>query len=353
MRSDSHPIEQEEIMAYLDGELPVDRATRAAEHLEHCRECQGLAADFEGVSRRLREWEVEAGERVVSPPFEPARPQQHRRMPQWVWGLAGTVAVLLLVSSLVMPRMQRQAYWNGPAKGTPRLTSFLAATEPKIARTAQLILIAREFDKARVGLEDILKRHKGFIGQLNVIAPAGAARTLDATLRIPAADRDAAIAEIKQLGRVESESQTGEDVTSEYVDLDARLTNARNTEQRLTDVLRQRTGKLADVLDVEKEISRVRGEIEQMEAQKKTVTNRVEFLSLEVKITEDYRAELQMPPDSIFGRFRNAAITGYKSMVEGVVSVVLFLLAYGPALLLWTALLFFPVRFAWKRFRRT
>jgi len=222
-----------------------------------------------------------------------------------------------------------------------------------IARTAQLSLIAKEFDQARTTLEDILKRHHSYIGQLNVNAPTGAARTLDATLRIPATDRDAAIVEIKKLGRVESELQTGEDVTSEYVDLDARLTNARNTEQRLTEVLRQRTGKLGDVLEVEKEISRVRGEIEQMEAQKKTLTNRVEFLTLEVKITEDYRAELQMPPDSIFGRFRNAAIAGYKSMLEGIVSLVLFLLAYGPSLLLWAALLFFPARLAWRKLRRT
>lgn len=350
MRSDSHPIEQEELMAYLDGELPVDRARRSAEHLEHCRECQGLAADFESVSGRLREWEVESGGRQFVPPFETASPR--RRMPRWVWGLASTAA--LGFGLLLVPRTMNQSHRAAQAIDLVRARKMaFDQSGPMIARSAQLTLIAKEFDKARAGLEDILKRHKGYVGQMNVNAPAGQARTLDASLRIPSSERDAAIAEIKKLGRVESESQTGEDVTSEYVDLDARLTNARNTERRLTEVLRQRTGKLADVLDVEKEISRVRGEIEQMEAQKKALTIRVEFITLDVKITEDYRAELQMPPDSMFGRFRNAAIAGYKSMVEGVVGLVLFLLAYGPSLLLWAALLFFPARLAWKRLRRT
>jgi len=55
----NHPIEAEELMAYLDGELLMDRASAAAAHLERCRDCQGLAADLQGVSQRLRAWQVE------------------------------------------------------------------------------------------------------------------------------------------------------------------------------------------------------------------------------------------------------------------------------------------------------
>jgi Domain of unknown function (DUF4349) len=106
------------------------------------------------------------------------------------------------------------------------------------------------------------------------------------------------------------------------------------------------------VLAVEEAIARVRGEIEQMGAEKKSLSKRVEFLTLVVKVTEDYRAQLQLAPDSILGRFRNAAVAGYKSMVEGVVAFILFLLSYGPSLLIWAALLFFPARYAWKKFRR-
>ena len=363
MPKTNHPIEQEELMAYLDGELPVERAGFAAGHLEHCRECQGIAADLQGVSRRMMDWQVEPVSEDTGPVLaaalrEAAAPRRPRRIRRWLWAVAGTgLAVLAVVSSIQLKPRNRLNQMPARAISTAplhrRTTSFAMVSVPMIARTTELTLITNEFDKARASLEDILKRHNGYLGQLNVNAPAGASRTLDATLRIPADQRDAAIGEVKKLGRVEAESQTGEEVTAQYVDLEARLSNARNTEQRLTDILRQRTGKLADVLAVEESISRVRGEIEQMEAEKKNLTKRVEFLTLQVKLTEDYRAQLHVAPDSILGRFRNAAIAGYKFMVEGVVSLILFLLSYGPSLLVWAALLFFPARFAYKKLRRT
>jgi hypothetical protein len=220
-----------------------------------------------------------------------------------------------------------------------------------IIRTAQLRLITKEFDSARSAMESILKKHRGYVGELKVGGSAGSGRTLTATLRVPADQLDASLTELKTLGRVESESQSGQDVTSQYVDLQARLSNARTTEQRLTDMLRQRTGKLSDVLEVEQEVDRVRGEIEQMEAERKNMSNQVSYATLNATLTEDYKAQLQVVPPSTSTRLSNAAVEGYKSMVDGIVSLVLFLLEDGPTLLLWGAVLFFPARWVWKRVR--
>jgi anti-sigma factor RsiW len=95
MSKNNHPIEQEELMAYLDGELPVDRAGTAAGHLEHCRECQGLAADLQSVSRRMMEWEIQPIGREIGPTLVAAlhgsgarhRPRT-RWMSKWVLSLA-------------------------------------------------------------------------------------------------------------------------------------------------------------------------------------------------------------------------------------------------------------------------
>jgi hypothetical protein len=62
MSTNGHPIEQEELMAYLDGELLPDQATETLSHLELCQECQALAADFRNVSQELMAWEVESPE---------------------------------------------------------------------------------------------------------------------------------------------------------------------------------------------------------------------------------------------------------------------------------------------------
>jgi hypothetical protein len=224
-------------------------------------------------------------------------------------------------------------------------------TVPMIARVAGITLITKEFDKTRASLEEILKRHSGYMGELKVSAPADAGRTLTATLRVPAQQLDAAMAELKKLGRVEDESQGGEEVTQQYVDLQARLANGIHTEQRLTDILRSRTGKLQDVLKVELEIDRVRGEIEQMQAEKKELSKRVAFATLNANVREEYFARLQSTPPSTGSRFRNAAVDGYNTVVEGLIDVGLFLLSAGPSLLLWAAILFFPARWAWKKFR--
>jgi len=62
MSTNIHAIEQEELMAYLDGELAPEQATEALSHMELCRECQILAADFRRVSQEIMAWEVEAPE---------------------------------------------------------------------------------------------------------------------------------------------------------------------------------------------------------------------------------------------------------------------------------------------------
>ncbi len=95
--------------------------------------------------------------------------------------------------------------------------------------------------------------------------------------------------------------------------------------------------------------SRVRSEIEGMEAQRKRMKDQVAFATLTATLTEDYKPKLQAVPPSTFMRFRNSAVEGYRSMMEGVIGLVVFVFSYGPSVLLWLALLFFPARFAWRR----
>ena len=413
MNKISHPIEPEELMAYLDGELAADRAAEAANHLSECAECQGLVAELRSVSHSLKTWKVEPPASEMAPAIGIAlaenRPESrqvslaHRRGWREVLGqrwsavawVGGVAAVLLVMFGTV--RFQggnannvfssvgsqiddsgsdrdRVALRQSPgpkSAGKPAETVLLiapdiapgekkaatghdlAANGPMIIRTAELSLITKEFDKARTNLEGILKRHRGYVGELKAGGTTGSGRTLTATLRVPADQLDATLTEVKTLGRVESESQSGQDVTSQYVDLQARLSNARNTEQRLTELLRNRTGKLSDVLEVEQELDRVRGEIEQMEAERKNMSNQVSYATLNATIAEDYKAQLQAVPPSTSTRLSNASVEGYRTMADGVVSLALFLLSTGPSLLLWGVILFLPARLVWRKVRRS
>jgi hypothetical protein len=414
MNKTTHPIEPEELMAYLDGELSKDREEATAAHLSECADCRGFVRELRGVSQACKAWDIGSSdlrvpnaistalaeetkkEREIPIPFR-KRPQMFRQRWQsvaWI-GAFAALALFAYVGGVslrgrnpngVFSQKAERITEGGAGSGRDRLPAPHAgpvATQqfdrveqfaklnrapkvdfgdkinsptvsgPMIVRTAGITLITQEFDKARSGLESILKRHRGYVGELKVGGAAGTGRTLTATLRVPVDQLDATLIEMKTLGRVEWESQNGDDVTSQYVDLEARLANARNTERRLTDLLKERTGKLSDVLAVENEHARVRGEIEQMEAERKTMSNQVSFATLNATITEDYKAQLQVVPPSTSTRLSNAAVEGYKSMVDGIVSLVLFLLEDGPTLLLWGAILFFPARWAWKRVRHS
>ena len=136
------------------------------------------------------------------------------------------------------------------------------------------------------------------------------------------------------------------------MDLEARLVNARNTEERLADILRRSTGKITDVLAVEKEMDRVRGEIERMQAERKGLGDRIEFATLEVRVNEEYKAHLTAAAPSASGRVWNAAVEGYRNVVDSLTGSVIVLLSWGPWLLVWGSILFFPVRFAGRRWRK-
>jgi Domain of unknown function (DUF4349)/Putative zinc-finger len=224
--------------------------------------------------------------------------------------------------------------------------------EPMIARTVSLSIIVKDFDASRASVDAILARHNGYAAELNVATPEGAARTLQASLRISAPELVKALAELKALGRVEMESQNGEEVTRQHADLVARLKNSRETEQRLQAILTERTGKISDVLSVEQEIARVRGEIEQMEAEQQTLEHRVEFATIDLKLAEEYKAQLSSPAPSVATQVRNASVNGFRNAFDSVLALVLFLAESGPAIVLWIILLFFPGRMLWRRYRR-
>jgi len=372
MRRPTHPVEPEELMAYLDGELPLDRAASAATHLERCAECQGLAAYLRASSQGLLAWQVESAREGISPALSAALAERGSRrtwrermsVRPWVWGVVGAGLVVLLVAIPVRNRNQARMVENSvadsiqeasrrvpQAQPVPPAEPLSAPAAPMVARTATLVVTTREFDRARAGMDEMLKIHHGYLASLNISAPAGAGRSLTATLRVPDGELAAALTGLKPLGRVESEQQNGEEVSEQYVDLESRLANARNTELRLTNILRDRTGKLSDVLDVERELDRVRGEIERMDAEKKGLAKRVDFATLTLTVNEVYQERLEAVPGSTAGRFRNAAVEGYRNMVAGVVGLGLLLATAGPTVLLWAALLFFPVRWAWRRWK--
>src|SRR4029077_11664399 len=122
---------------------------------------------------------------------------------------------------------------NLNATSVPDQIENQTSKDPIIARTASLNMSVKDFNAARTSVDRIVRGHQGYVSSLNLSTEKGAPQTLSAKVMIPAAQMDAALADLKRLGRVEQEQQGGEEVTSQVVDLDARLKNSRETETQL------------------------------------------------------------------------------------------------------------------------
>ena len=223
---------------------------------------------------------------------------------------------------------------------------------PLIARVFELQIVAKSFEDTRSAVQAILLRRQGYTANLNISDTDTTPRTLTTSLRVPEQQAAEALSELEALGHVTNETQTGEEVTAEHADLVARLKNSRETEIRLQDILRNRTGKVSDILEVEQEIARVRGEIEQMDSELKNLNHRVDFATINLTIHEEYKAKVSGSTPAIGIRLHNATVAGFQSAASSALGMILWLIEIMPSLLLWAAMLGFPAWWLWRRTQR-
>jgi hypothetical protein len=103
---------------------------------------------------------------------------------------------------------------------------------------------------------------------------------------VPVERFDAFVAAVKALGELITADVNSQEVTEEYYDLEANIRNKTREEERLLTLLEERPGKLEDVIAVERELARVRGEIERLQGRLRYLANRTSLASVELVVTE-------------------------------------------------------------------
>ncbi len=396
MQPVEHVIDPEELNAYRDGEAG-ERAAEINEHLRMCAACQKVLADLGGVSRDLDAWRVDdvPSSLRAGDLFDKARGGRRWRlrwMPSWVTVPAIGVAAIAVLVVATVPKRRPDVSASmappsapGPAPDTATLgktTSGASLPEsvvtlprspirvgggaagsiqgqsaappargPRIIRTASLRVVAGDFDTVRASVERIAAGAGGYVGTLNVSGARPSARTLTTVVHVPVDRMSGAIAAFRALGDVVEESQGAEDVTAQLVDLEARLANSRNTEQRMNELLRTRTGRLSDVLEAEREVGRVREEIERLDAQRKNIETRVTYAAISLQISEPHKSTISLGPLPLTARLRNALVDGFRTAFEAAVATLLFVLQFAPVALFWLIVLGLPLRMVLRRAR--
>jgi hypothetical protein len=145
---------------------------------------------------------------------------------------------------------------------------------------AEMRIEVASVDDATAAIRATTESEGGYVGASTALATRA-----HLELRVPA-DRLGAVHDaIADLGHLGYASETAQDVTLAHADLEARLTSARAEETRLAAMFNDRTTDLADVLAVEHELTRVRSEIEQRDAEARALRDAISMAHLSVDVT--------------------------------------------------------------------
>ena len=209
------------------------------------------------------------------------------------------------------------------------------AAEQRIIYSAELSVVVKDLAVAAERIQALAADYKGYVADGGVDRTRGSYPTGRWVVRVPSDRLEEALAELSEMGVPERRSQTAQDVTEEYVDLEARIANKRRLEERILELLDQREGKIGEVIEVERELSRVREEIERMEGRLRFLQNRTAYATVTVNAREekDY-----VPPQaptfrSQIGTTWDRSLESLRLFGKGTVIVAVALTPWLPLLL--------------------
>ncbi|MHB0858930.1 MAG: DUF4349 domain-containing protein [Anaerolineae bacterium] len=227
-----------------------------------------------------------------------------------------------------------------------------SAGERMIIRTVNMSLVVEDTEKVLRDLSALVKSHNGYVASSNSWHSEDQLYA-NVTLRVPAGSLDAVLESVRGMViSVDSENLSGQDVTEEYTDLQARLRNLEATERELQALLtevRENRGKADEILAIYRELTIIRGEIESMKGR----AQYLERMTALATIQMDIRPKAAPRPVTT-QRWSplvtlSEALRGMLRFVTVLADVGIYLLIFSPIVLIPALVLWLIVRAARKR----
>jgi hypothetical protein len=227
------------------------------------------------------------------------------------------------------------------------------AVERKIIRNATLTLEADDPSKVVQRIASVAESRGGFVVTSESRQQGGSRGSkgyeiFTVEMRVPAAQFDAALAEIRSAGGgVSSERITGKDVTEEYIDLEARLRQHRALETQLMEIMKRAEG-VQEAIAVQRELTNVRTEIDRLEGRRRFLENQSSLSTISVTIQP---TEPLVSTTGFFSSLGRALGQGVDIAATITLFLVSFLLAILPVVVFF-GLVYLLLRYVFRRVRR-
>jgi len=210
---------------------------------------------------------------------------------------------------------------------------------PQLVRQASLVLLTTNLDSAVADVQTIVQKAEGDLLSLqDYRSPEGTAHEITVTLRVPQAQLEPVLNSIRPLGTVQQQTLTAEDVSTQLVDIDARLKNLRQSEAALLKIM-ERSGEISHVLEVARELSTVRESIERLAAQQQALQRQVAYAQIHLTLQSPVATVPPLRPvRETLDHTWQTATQSVKAFTVSGLKIGLWLLAYSPYLVLLAAL---------------
>ena len=268
---------------------------------------------------------------------------------------------------MIPPRVQAEAFGHeasatrAPSSPAIALASGGEAPQPeaaaaagpaisrKIIYDAQVDLTVDSVDPVAKKVTSLVQGARGYIAEQNVTGSPGTLRSIHWRIRIPVDGFDSFVESVVALGELERNNRTSQDVSEQYYDIEARIKNKKVEEQTLHKILNERSGKLEDVLKIEVELSRVRGEIEQLEGKIRVLENLSSLATLTLNVRE---REKFAPPAPVVAGFGTQISRAWENSVTGLVNLGKAIVIWVVSWAIWLPIILVGVLVAWVLIRR-
>jgi hypothetical protein len=191
----------------------------------------------------------------------------------------------------VAPRQERggQQGQQGTLDSAVSAQATAQAAERKIIRNGEITIETDTPNEGQRKIAAIADKHGGFVvisesRQNEARSQTVASTVVNIVVRVPAQKFEAAIAEIEGVGgRTLHRKESGQDVTEEYIDLEARIRTKRALEAQFLEIMKQ-ARKISDALEVQSQLANVRTEIERLEGRRRFLENQSALSTINITL---------------------------------------------------------------------